>query len=149
MSVDGLASLSVPAPVLMVVVALAVFAAVWIVSRAAAAFASHGIQRDPQRRFTPDQRGAILARCGHRCEHKPLLWRRCGSAATHADHVMPWSRGGATSPSNGAGLCRRHNLLKAAIVPSAWYVWRLERRRSRYFPPGVRVEVAWRFGARR
>lgn len=35
----------------------------------------------------------------------------------HADHVIPFSAGGATTLSNGAALCRRCNLTEGAKRP--------------------------------
>jgi len=96
---------------------------------------------DGRRLFTPGQRAHIFARAGHRCEHKPWWWFRCPRSATHADHVHPHSRGGATSVGNGQALCAHHNLVKGARVPSRWEVWRLERRRVKYFPAGEPVQV--------
>lgn len=105
-------------------------------------------QKDPQRMFTAAQRLRMFARCGNRCEHKSPRWFRCTSAPSHGDHIYPYSRGGATSLSNGAGLCARHNLAKSNHIPSGFYIRRLERRRRRYFPPGEPVDVVWRIGER-
>lgn len=107
------------------------------------------VQRDPQRLFSDSERRAIFARAGDRCEHVSMLGRRCHAAASHADHVHPWSKGGATTLANAQALCARHNLTKAGGVPPRWSVHRLEQRRRRYFPPGVPVAVVWRIGGRR
>ena len=106
-------------------------------------------QRDPQRAFTEAQRRTIFARAGDRCEHTSLLGRRCKARPTHADHVHPWSRGGATTLANAQALCARHNLAKSDHVPSPWYLHGLERRRRSYFPPGEPVQIVWRVGVRR
>lgn len=106
-------------------------------------------QRDPQRAFSEAQRRAIFARAGERCEHTSLFGLRCTSRPTHADHVQPWSRGGATTLANAQALCARHNLQKSNHAPSAWYLRRLEHRRRSYFPPGEPVQIAWRIGGRR
>ena len=103
-----------------------------------------GIQRDDQRLFDSSQRARIHARAGNRCEHKPLLWLRCSAKGTHADHVYPHSRGGPTILANAQSLCATHNLRKSASVPSRYYIWRLERRRRKYFPAGEDPSVQWR-----
>lgn len=88
--------------------------------------------RDSQRRFTEAQRLEIFARSGGRCEHKSVLWFRCTRRATHADHLMPWSRGGRTTLDNSQALCAFHNLSKGAKMPSRSSVARLRRRRNGY-----------------
>lgn len=90
--------------------------------------------RDPVRLFTWAQKRVLIERAGGRCEHKPLLWRRCPEPGSEADHVIPWSRGGPTQLFNGQLLCRRHNRSKSNAMPSAFYCWRLEHRRRRYAP---------------
>ena len=106
------------------------------------------VQRDPQRAFAEAQRQAIFARAQNRCEHVSALGLRCRRAPTHADHVHPWSKGGATTLANAQALCARHNLQKGSRVPSGWYVHRLERRRRSYFPPGEPESVVGRIGRR-
>lgn len=101
-------------------------------------------QRDTQRMFTPAQASEIHSRCGHRCEHQALIGRRCSGPSEQADHVFPWSKGGMTIVSNGAGLCARHNRQKSNSVPSRFEMRRLARRRRRYFPPGSDRSVRWR-----
>lgn len=105
-----------------------------------------GIQTDPQRVFDAVQRAEGRRRCGGRCEHKPPLLPRCRGGADQADHIFPWSRGGATSLGNLQMLCARCNRRKSDRVPGQWYIWRLQRRRRRYFPAHTPVQVAWRFG---
>lgn len=87
---------------------------------------------DHQRRFTEAQRAEIFARSGGRCEHKSPMWFRCRRRATHADHLMPWSRGGTTTLENSQALCSFHNLSKGAKVPGRMEVARLYRRRRNY-----------------
>jgi hypothetical protein len=90
-------------------------------------------RRDPVRFFTREQKHALLARAGHRCEHKPLIGPRCSAVSRlEADHVVPWSRGGLTRIGNGAILCRKHNRRKSDRAPSALYRWRLARRRRKH-----------------
>jgi len=100
-------------------------------------------QRDPQRIYTGAQRSEIAARAGGRCEHKHLMWVRCNTPGSHADHVYPWSRGGATTVANAQWLCQRHNLRKSNRVPTRTYLLRLQLRRRRYFPPGEPTGVDW------
>lgn len=88
--------------------------------------------RDPQRFFSSAQRHELARRAGGRCEHKPLLWHRCDRTGRHADHVIPWSKGGPTTLDNGQWLCARHNLRKSDTMPSPLYRWRLTRRREHY-----------------
>lgn len=100
-------------------------------------------RRDPWRTFKYDARRTVLARAGHRCEGALLLaWVRCRDAAEEADHIYPWSRGGATVVSNGQALCRKHNRSKSNLAPPWWYVLTLERRRRGYFPGGFDVRVS-------
>jgi MYXO-CTERM domain-containing protein len=87
---------------------------------------------DPQRAFSAAQRAEALARCGNRCEHFGALGLRCRRRATHADHIHPWSKGGATTAANLEMLCPKCNLSKGAKMPPPLYAWRLERRRRRY-----------------
>ncbi|WP_159600721.1 HNH endonuclease [Agromyces humi] len=104
-------------------------------------------QLDSRRRFTDAQRREGSRRAGDgRCEHKLPMWVRCRKTGTHADHIYPHSRGGQTTLSNLQMLCPHHNLAKSDKIPSALYVWRLERRRTRYFPAGVSPKVEWRRG---
>src|SRR6201996_6926650 len=43
----------------------------------------------------------------------------CDAPIRHRDHARPWARGGATSASNGLGLCERCNYVKDA---AGWFV---------------------------
>lgn len=88
--------------------------------------------RDRQRRYTTTQRARLAALASGRCEHKNPLWFRCHRPGEHADHVMPWSRGGRTTIENGQWLCATHNLRKSNRIPSPFYRWRLARRRASY-----------------
>lgn len=61
-----------------------------------------------RRRFTARERAALFAVAGGLCEE-------CGTELVkgwHADHVVPWSLGGATDVVNGAALCGPCNLRK-------------------------------------
>lgn len=99
--------------------------------------------RDPWRAFKFGARSTVMSRAGGRCEAAAVVFfGRCPDAATEADHVYPWSKGGPTIVSNGAALCRGHNRAKKAMNPPWWYVLGLERRRRGYFPEGVDVRVS-------
>lgn len=56
------------------------------------------------------QRAAYEAQ-GHRCA---VCGGEFGLADMHADHIVPWSRGGHTVPDNCQMLCRDCNLRKGA-----------------------------------
>ncbi|MDR2896217.1 MAG: HNH endonuclease [Propionibacteriaceae bacterium] len=82
--------------------------------------------------------------CGAQCERSNLLlgWVRCTGRAEHADHWIPWSRGGATTVHNLVMSCAAHNLHKSNRSPSVWETWWITRRRRTYwvapFKPGER-----------
>lgn len=68
--------------------------------------------KDKKRSFREDQRYLIWVRGGKACAS-------CGTiletlAEMHADHVVPHSKGGATSVANGQPLCASCNLRKGA-----------------------------------
>lgn len=129
------------------VVVLAFVIAVLVVYLARKGRRSRSAAKDPQRLFKASQKAEAGRRCGHgRCEHKEPLWFRCRANGSHGDHIYPHSRGGATTMSNLQLLCPTHNLRKSAHVPSSIYIWRLQRRRARYFPAGVSGKVEWRLG---
>ena len=105
--------------------------------------AKRPVQTDPQRMFTAAQRAEAKRRAGGRCEHS--FWgMRCHRPGEHADHIYPWSRGGATAMSNCQSLCQHHNLAKSAKIPSRFYISALARRRRAYFPEGIQTAVEWR-----
>ncbi|WP_313654515.1 HNH endonuclease [Planktothrix agardhii] len=62
-----------------------------------------------RRSFSPMQKLIILQRANYRCEI-------CGVMLTpdnfHADHKIPYSRGGKTEVYNGQALCSTCNLKK-------------------------------------
>lgn len=64
---------------------------------------------DPQRLFTRSQAFAIVARDGNRCARPG-----CDDTDLQVDHVVPWSKGGATTLENGQLLCVHHNASKGA-----------------------------------
>ena len=104
------------------------------------------VQCDPQRVFTAAERKVGNDRAGNRCEHKPMLGRRCTEPGTQGDHIIPWSAGGATVMNNYQSLCARDNQVKSNRRPSALTIWRLQRRRRKYFPRGTDTSVSWKFG---
>lgn len=68
-----------------------------------------------RRRFNRRERAALFVAAGGRCS-------ACGTplrTGWHADHVAPFSRGGATDSSNGQALCPRCNLRKGAGVTTS------------------------------
>lgn len=127
--------------------AVSIAAAVGLLWMVAAVRRRHRPQRDPQRTFTRAQRQHLARRAGNQCEHKPLIGRRCRQPGIHGDHIWPHSKGGATVLPNGQAMCAKHNLRKSDRVPSRLYIWRLQRRRQRYFPNAEPVQVVWQLGA--
>jgi HNH endonuclease len=102
-------------------------------------------RRDPVRLFTRGDKAVLLARAGQRCERHGWVSGRCKVIeGLEADHVHPHSRGGQTALANGQALCQRHNRAKRASVPFGWQLKALEKRRGRYYPPGVSGAVARR-----
>ena len=59
-------------------------------------------------------REAIISDAEGRCAY-------CGGPGPfHIDHIIPWSRGGATTRDNLACACARCNLSKGARTPEEW-----------------------------
>ena len=68
------------------------------------------------RQFTENERRTLYERQGGVCpmckaEGKIKHW---AMEEMHADHILPWSKGGHTTMDNGQMLCRDHNLQKSA-----------------------------------
>lgn len=67
-----------------------------------------------RRTFTPAQKLLILQRANYKCQ-------LCGVSLTadnfHADHKMPYSKGGVTAVYNGQALCCTCNLKKSNVLP--------------------------------
>jgi len=102
-----------------------------------------GKERDAQRLFSSAQKRLILARAGHQCEWHSLLGRRCKSTQRlQADHIHPYSRGGATDIRNGQALCPHHNRSKAARVPYSHQLKKIAERRAGYAPEGLPTRVS-------
>ena len=70
------------------------------------------VSKDPKRSFTSDERYVIWILGGKVCQECGAKLETLGQM--HADHVIPHSRGGTTSISNGQSLCARCNTLKGA-----------------------------------
>jgi hypothetical protein len=99
-------------------------------------------RRDPWRVFKYGVRRTVMARAGLRCEAAAFMFiGRCRAPAVEADHIYPWSKGGATVLSNGQALCKGHNQSKSNMTPPWWYVLLLERRRQKYFPVDAEARV--------
>ena len=69
------------------------------------------------RQFTENERRTLYERQGGVCpmckaEGSDRHWE---IEEMHADHIIPWSKGGHTSLENGQMLCRDHNLQKSNI----------------------------------
>jgi len=104
-------------------------------------------KRHEWRTFKYDNRRAVMTRASGRCEApRFIVWGRCPEAATDADHIYPWSKGGPTTPSNGQALCREHNRSKSNVTPPWWYVAGLERRRRTYCSDAFAARVTAREG---
>lgn len=78
-------------------------------------YQQHRTGRDPSLRL----RFQVLQRDHFKC-------RQCGaSPATtagvelHIDHIMPWSKGGETTPDNLQTLCSKCNLVKSNLIPQS------------------------------
>lgn len=96
-----------------------------------------GHKRNGSTRSWRRLRSWVLDRDGHRCQApdaggtpaRPGSWAAvhapgnvprdhdgralvCNRYADHADHVWPWSRGGADTPENVRATCALHNLSK-------------------------------------
>ena len=63
----------------------------------------------------PHIRQAVIARDGFVCSY-------CSSEVLvpHLDHVMPWSRGGLSTPDNLVVSCRSCNAAKKDRTPEEW-----------------------------
>ena len=61
-----------------------------------------------ERRTMYERQGGICPMC--QAEGKDKCWQ---IEEMHADHILPWSRGGHTTLDNGQMLCRDHNLTKS------------------------------------
>ena len=71
---------------------------------------------DDQRQFTFEQRVAIFRKANGRCvnpNHNQDCVIECGWDNFHADHIVPYSKGGRTTVANGQLLCADCNLKKS------------------------------------
>ena len=70
--------------------------------------------KDDQRIFTHEQRMAIYRRDTGGCQLKiHCHGERCDWDNWHADHIIPWSRGGKTTVENGQVACPACNAAKS------------------------------------
>ena len=92
---------------------------------------------NPRRLFKGKERLVLLADSGGRC-------RLCGAdlwAGFHADHITPFSHGGATDVINGQALCPSCNRGKGAKIPAAVAVVSQDSRGATAFADLVRGET--------
>jgi hypothetical protein len=68
--------------------------------------------KDPNRAFTDQQRLAIYNKNGGVCQN-PTCGKSVAFEEFHADHIVPHSRSGKTTVSNGQVLCLQCNLSKS------------------------------------
>jgi hypothetical protein len=115
-----------------------VFVALVVMLFARAAFVRRNPkQRDTRRAFTNSERMMGFERANKQCEYTRWVFFRCTRTATHGDHYIPWSKGGATNMANFAASCARCNLRKSAHIPSVLSRTLLAARRAKYFPVGI------------
>jgi superfamily II DNA or RNA helicase len=77
---------------------------------------------DLQRLFNSKQRQELYIESGAKCQ-------LCGDVLErgwHADHVVPFSKGGPTTLDNGQALCRKCNLAKGDANPILLREWQIE-----------------------
>lgn len=77
---------------------------------------------DDQRQFSQEQRYAIYQRASGKCvnpDNNPDCLRDCTWANWHADHIIPYSKGGPTIVENGQLLCPSCNWKKSDKMPTA------------------------------
>lgn len=114
---------------------LCLIAGLWIAARLRGAIHVPRRPRDPVRSFGQSDVADARGMAGDRCEFTGFVGR-CRRQGGHADHWIPWSRGGASSRRNPVWACPRHNLRKGARRPGLIATARISRRRRRYYPPG-------------
>ena len=68
------------------------------------------IELDPKRNFDDDQKAEIYAKDNGICQ---ICSKKLSEYNWHADHKVPWIRGGKTVIENGQVLCVKCNLEKA------------------------------------
>lgn len=69
--------------------------------------------KDSQRNFDEAQRQVIFRRDRGICQ---ICRTKCEWNAWHADHIVPWNRGGKTIVSNGQVLCPECNASKSDTI---------------------------------
>lgn len=75
--------------------------------------------KDINRTFTHEQRIAIFRKDSGICQVKiKCKGEKCDWDNWHADHIIPWSKGGKTIVSNGQVSCQKCNLSKSDTIIS-------------------------------
>ncbi len=70
--------------------------------------------RGDSRRIPPAVRDRVYARDGGRCSFVGANGKRCNSTwDLEIDHIVPYARGGGSTPDNLRVLCRKHNMQQA------------------------------------
>ena len=93
--------------------------------------------KDPLRMFVPYVIFEAKRRADHRCEYVDRFGFRCSNSeengvTLHADHWIPWSKGGASSEHNIVILCSHCNLAKSNVMPFKWETKKLWKSRRGY-----------------
>lgn len=73
------------------------------------------ISLEPQRIFSPEERAELYRRCKGVCQ---ICKKKVSEREFHADHVIPYSKGGPTELWNGQVLCPQCNLRKGSSSPN-------------------------------
>lgn len=74
-------------------------------------FKDSSIALDPKRIFDDNTKIQIYSKGGGVCQN-PNCGKKISEDSWHADHILPWIKGGKTDLSNGQALCIKCNLSK-------------------------------------
>lgn len=93
--------------------------------------AKRGTGRKDPSAIPADVRRRVWERDGGSCTWEGSGGRRCCSRwQVEVDHVLPLSRGGASTEDNLRLLCRKHNLLHAERVHGRWFMARFRKEEA-------------------